>query len=91
MHPAMPTEMAILLLTGAIAALGVLVYLWTAGASLLMAIEIHLLRVETHLLRIEYARRIAALSEGDETIAEIVGDDEEEESPEVAEPMKAAA
>jgi len=87
MLPPMPMEMAILLVTAAIAAMGVIVYLWTAGASLLMAVEIHLLRVETHQLRIDYARRIAALAGGDESNVDIVDDGQDGESEGAAEPI----
>ncbi|MGP1345879.1 MAG: hypothetical protein ACTS3F_04320 [Phycisphaerales bacterium] len=58
----MSNELLPILLTLGIAAFGVLIYLWTAGSSLIRAIEIHTLRVDAHTLRLEYARRIAELA-----------------------------
>lgn len=80
--PCMSIVVVMSAVTLCIGVFGVVVYLWTAGASLLMAMEIHNLRVDTHQLRIDYAKRIAG--ETDEEIIEV--DAEEPSDEDAAEP-----
>ena len=91
----MSTELLSILLTLGIAAFGVLIYLWTAGSSLIRALEIHTLRVDAHALRLEYARRIAELA-GESTedtpiLVDIVPPENADSDPSAAVPDSASA